>query len=143
MAVTLVGILVAASFWLLNTYRANRAAATIEPAPGIEIADAGPKTLDELLTQGKPLVLEFYTSASPDCARIAPELARLNATYGGSLFVVKMNATKYPDEAEKHGVRRCPTVIFFDASGDQKASLSGYRDYEALAETARKLGLLK
>lgn len=146
MGAVLVFMLVAASFWLLNTYRAGRPASEPVDAPagpGVEPVDVGPQTLNELLTQGKPLVLEFYNSSSQDCARMAPEIARLNAAVGRSLFVVKMNAEKYPAEPPKYGAPGFPTLVLFDGSGVQKATLAGYRDYEALVQALKSAGLVK
>ena len=137
----LVWLLVAASFWALNVYRLNRPVAP--PEAGGDLVDVGPQTLQQLLTLGRPGILELYAGSCPDCVKLAVELARVRTASGNSLFVVKMNAVKYGAEAAKYGAETLPAVILFDASGSQKAVLPGYRDYDSLVEALRSLNLIK
>lgn len=140
-------LLVVASFWTLNVYRADKiakeAAADAARRAGVEPVEVGPQTLAEILTEGKPVALEIYDPASADCEKMAPEMAAVNAAYGNVMFVVKLDATKYPDLAEKYGATEYPTLVLFDASGTRKATLFGYRDYEALASSLRSSRLIK
>lgn len=131
-------VLVAAGAWYWNVARARKT----EPGEST-IHDVSPEDFIAYLAGDTPGILEFYTSSCPFCSMIEPELQKLKAEYGDEVFIVKMNAERYPHEASKYNVRGVPTLIFFDKSGNPKASLAGYRDAEGIADILRQLGFIK
>jgi thioredoxin-related protein len=74
---------------------------------------------------------------------IEPELAELKAKYGEEVFIVKISAERYPEEASKYRIRGVPTLVFLDQSGNAKASLAGYRDSEGIARILKHLGFIE
>ena len=132
----LVLVLIVVVFWQLSSRRFT------EAPSGTDVADVGPETLSQMLSLGKAGVLEFYTTSCPYCAKMAPELARLNASYGDKLFVVKMNAEKYVSEAVKYQVEAVPTLVYFDASGKKVNVAVGYKDFNALVQELKRLKLV-
>ncbi len=132
-------VIVIVGFWAITS---NRFAST-KPDPGAEIADVGPQTLAQMLSLGKPGVLEFYTANCSYCKKIAPELAKLDKQYGDRLFVVKVNAERYPAEAEKYKIQGVPTLIYFDAAGAQKAAIPGYVTYDEIVKTLKRMKLVE
>lgn len=129
-------IIVIGVFWIITS---NRFASS--PADGV--ADVGPQTLAQLTGMGKPGVLELYTSNCPWCAKMEPELAKVEKQYPNDLFVVKMNAEEYPSEAVKYRVQAVPTLVYFDSSGSVKATEPGYRSAAEVVARLKELGLLK
>lgn len=125
-------------FWQMAAQRLSKA-----PSSGAEIAEVGPQTLAQMLSMGKPGILEFYTGSCPSCIKIAPELARVSSTYGAGLFVVRMNAEKYPAEASKYKVEVVPTLVYFGASGTQVAAVPGYMDFDALVKNLKQLKMIE
>lgn len=107
------------------------------------IEDIAPEDLTAYLTGDKRGILEFYTNSCPYCVMIEPELEELKAKYGEEIFIVKINAERYPDEASEYGIRGVPMLIFLDESGNAKASLAGYRDAEGIARILRHLGFIE
>jgi len=129
-------IIVIGVFWIITS---NRFASS--PADGV--ADVGPQTLAQLTGMGKPGVLELYTSNCPWCAKMEPELAKVEKQSPSDLFVVKMNAEEYPSEAVKYRVQAVPTLVYFDSSGSVKATEPGYRSAAEVVARLKELGLLK
>lgn len=128
-AMGLAMILVFAAFWYLWEARLSR---TDEEST--QMVDASPDALSEMLTQGKPVVLEFYTSDCPWCGAIEPELKQLSEVYGKQITVAKMNAEKYPVEAVRYRITGVPALVLFDSEGSALAIASGYRKYDELVE---------
>ncbi len=140
MIVAFLGLLVViGGFWAITSNRFSSAGAD----PASEIADVGPQTLAQMLSLGKPGILEFYTSNCSWCAKLALELARLNKQYGDRLFVVRMNAEKYPAEAEKYKVQGVPMLIYFDSAGAQKAAIQGYVPLDSIVKALKQLRLIE
>ena len=132
-------LVVVGVFWVRTSNRFNSAGAD----PAAEITDVGPQTLTQMLSLGKPGVLEFYTANCPYCMKIAPELAELDKQYGDRLFVVKMNAEKYPSEAVKYEVQGVPTLVYFDAAGVPKAVAPGYVTFDTMVKMLRQVKLVE
>jgi thioredoxin-like negative regulator of GroEL len=135
-----VGILVViGGFWVLTSDRF----APADGGPSAEVTDIGPQTLSQMTSLGEPGVLEFYTADCPWCAKLEPELAKLDKQYGDKLFVVKMNAEKYPSEAGKYRVQAVPTLVYFDETGAVKAVVPGYITMAQMVAKVKELGLLE
>ncbi|MGI6632497.1 MAG: thioredoxin family protein [Bacillota bacterium] len=130
-AVALGMILCFAAFWYLWEARLS------EPAAAGTVAEVTPETFSELIEQGKPVVLEFYTNSCPWCEKIEPELHRVSDAHGDKVLVAKMNAEKHWAEASKYELSGVPTLVFFDADGRAVAIAAGYREYAEIAEILR------
>lgn len=107
------------------------------------LEEVDPGTFATLVTQGKPGILEFYTTSCPYCKAIEPELVKINNEHGSKLFVVKMNAEKHTDEAAKYQIPGVPTLIFFDSKGNPQAMAAGYRDAASILDILKNLKILQ
>ena len=130
-------LVVIGAFWILTSNRFNSAGTSLE------VTDVGPQTLAQLTSMGNPGILEFYTTNCSYCAKIAPELVKVDKLYGDRLFVVKMNAEKYPAEAAKYGLQGVPTLVYFDPAGVPKAVVPGYVTFEDIVTTLKGLKLVE
>ncbi|QUL98281.1 MAG: thioredoxin family protein [Candidatus Fermentithermobacillus carboniphilus] len=125
----------------MGWWYANRAA--VSQNKGGTVPDVDPETFASIQARGKPGILEFYTTTCPYCKMIEPVLSRISREYGSQIFVVKMNAEKYPQQAGKYQIPGVPTLVFFGASGEPKALAAGYREYESLLDILRGLELIR
>ena len=113
-------ILCFAAFWYLWEARLS------EPAAAGTVAEVTPETFSELIEQGKPVVLEFYTNSCPWCEKIESGCTGQRCPRRQGI-VAKMNAEKHWAEASKYELSGVPTLVFFDADGRAVATAAGYR----------------
>lgn len=67
---------------------------------------------DELIAQGKPVVLDFWATWCGPCKKIAPIVEELAAEYEGKAIIGKVDVEEQDELAAKFGIRNIPTVIF-------------------------------
>ncbi len=67
---------------------------------------------DELVAQGKPLVLDFWATWCGPCKKIAPLVEELASQYEGQANIGKVNVEDEDDLASKFGIRNIPTVLY-------------------------------
>jgi thioredoxin 1 len=139
-ALLLLVILAAAGIWYVGTVRSP---SLEEGTASRSILDVTDDTLDGYLSQGKPVVLEFYTKSCPYCVKMEPELSELNAKYSNKILVLKMNAELYPGTASAYKIQGVPTLLFFDAEGKLKKASPGYRKYSEIEGLLSDLGLIE
>ncbi len=75
----------------------------------IQITD---QNFDEIIAQGKPVVLDFFATWCGPCKKIAPYIEELANEYAGQVIVGKCDIDDNNDLAVRFGVRNIPTVLF-------------------------------
>lgn len=90
---------------------------------------------------GMVTVVEFGAEYCPPCRLMKPILQDATREYRGRAAVVTVDVTKYQDMARRLGVQVIPTLVFYDALGQEQSRHEGYLDKKALyAELDRLLG---
>ncbi len=135
-AVLLLAALAAGLYW--NMARTRNLA-----LGDVVIEDIAPDGMSKYVPGNKPVVLEFYTKSCPYCVKIEPELREIKAKYGDKVFVLKMNAEVFPQEASRYQIRGVPTLVFLDPAGKPQAIAAGYRDFEGIHDILQGLGFVK
>jgi thiol-disulfide isomerase/thioredoxin len=70
------------------------------------------------LSKGKPAVVYFSTPTCIPCkTQQRPALDRLESQLGDVVQIIEIDATEYPEIAEKWGVFSSPTTIILDRHG--------------------------
>ncbi len=67
---------------------------------------------DELVAQGKPMVVDFWAEWCGPCRMMAPIVDELAEEYGDRAVIGKCNVEDNDDITMKYGVRNIPTIIF-------------------------------
>jgi thioredoxin 1 len=68
---------------------------------------------EELLSDGKPLVVDFWAEWCGPCRMIAPIVEKLAEEYNGRVNIGKMDVDNNLDVVSRFGIRNIPTILFF------------------------------
>lgn len=67
---------------------------------------------DELVAQGKPIMLDFWATWCGPCKKIGPYVEELAEQYADKAIVGKADVEEAEELAERFGIRNVPTVLF-------------------------------
>ena len=68
---------------------------------------------NEVIAQGKPVVLDFWATWCGPCRKIAPTIQELAEQYEGQAIIGKVNIEEDADDlVAEYGIRNIPTVLF-------------------------------
>lgn len=84
----------------------------------INTLEATSLDLDELKTQGLPIIIDFGADECMACKEMAPILKELSERYQGKVIVKFVDVWKYPELAEQFPLEVIPTQFFFDKEGN-------------------------
>ena len=74
--------------------------------------------LDELLSMGQPVMLDFGASWCGPCNTMKPELEQANNDWNGKAYIKYIDIDLLRDVAEQFPVTVVPTQVFYDANGE-------------------------
>ncbi|MDR2764945.1 MAG: thioredoxin [Tannerella sp.] len=70
------------------------------------------ENFNEVLNEGKPLVLDFWAEWCGPCRTLAPIIDELASEYNGKVIIGKVNVDENNDLVSQYGIRSIPTVMF-------------------------------
>ncbi len=115
-----------------------------DPGNSHKIDEVDSAGFEMVLGQGKPGIVEFYTTSCPWCAKLEPELAQVKATLKDDVFVVKMNANlqKNRSDVMAYEVEVVPTMVFFGLNGRFEVAVMGYKTSDEIYEIMKEYNLI-
>jgi thioredoxin 1 len=71
------------------------------------------ENLNELLNEGKPVVIDFWAEWCGPCRAVAPIIEELAVEYDDKVIIGKVNIDENNATVTRFGIRSIPTVLFF------------------------------
>ena len=76
----------------------------------LELTDSN---FQEILAEGKPVVMDFWAPWCGPCKMVGPIIDELATEYEGKVIIGKCDVDENGDVAAEYGIRNIPTVLFF------------------------------
>jgi len=71
------------------------------------------ETFENLLSEDKPLVIDFGAEWCGPCRMVAPIVHELAETYAGRVNIGQVDVDENNDVVSRYGIRNIPTILFF------------------------------
>jgi thioredoxin len=71
------------------------------------------ESFQELLQDGKPLVVDFWAEWCGPCRMVGPIIEELSKEYEGKVNIGKIDVDENSEVAAQFGIRNIPTILFF------------------------------
>ena len=78
-----------------------------------DIIQADSSNFNEIINSNMPVLVDFYTTWCPPCAKMAPIIEALATDYAESFMFAKLNCDEEPSIARQFSVSSIPTFIFY------------------------------
>jgi len=76
----------------------------------LQITDSN---FDQVLAEGKPVVVDFWATWCGPCRALAPTIEALAEEFEGRVIIGKCDVDEAVDLPARFGIRNIPTVMFF------------------------------
>lgn len=91
----------------------------------------------EVISSGKPVLLDVYTQWCPPCKILGPILEKLEEEYQGKVDFYKIDLDRNPATGNTFGIDRIPTVMLFN-NGEVKSFFVGLKEVEDIRSWINK-----
>tara|TARA_Y100001936_G_scaffold244257_1_gene284341 strand:+ start:8943 stop:9263 length:321 start_codon:yes stop_codon:yes gene_type:complete len=85
---------------------------------------------NEVITKGKPIIVDFWAEWCGPCKQIGPILEDLSDEYKEKITIGKLDVDENPEIASKYQIRGIPTMMLFNNGTliDTKVGISSKSD---------------
>ena len=85
---------------------------------------------EEVITKGKPIIVDFWAEWCGPCKQIGPILEEISEEYKEKIKIGKLDVDENPEVAGKYQIRGIPTMMLFNNGSliDTKVGMSSKND---------------
>ena len=85
---------------------------------------------EEVISKGKPIIVDFWAEWCGPCKQIGPILEEISNEYREKVTIGKLDVDENPEIASKYQIRGIPTMMLFNNGTliDTKVGLSSKND---------------
>lgn len=98
--------------------------------------------LNQVLSENKLVVVDFYADWCPPCRQLAPHMGKLADSHDGRVKVVKVDVDEAGELAKTFKVQSIP-ALFVVKNGKKVGEAAGYKSYEQLVKWVEKYESVK
>lgn len=80
---------------------------------------------EEMVSNGKPSVVDFTATWCPPCRMMKPIFHRLAKEYGDKYNFITIDIDENPELANQYQIQAVPTFVFLDADGNEEHRIKG------------------
>lgn len=128
----------------MNRRSLGRVASTlVAVVMAVGLARAGTDPLgDQARTAGKPLIVDFGMTRCLQCIQQSKTMDRLKETFGESVLLQFVHIGEQEAMASVYKVMLIPTLVYFDAQGQEVFRNVGQMEHDEMVTKARALGMI-
>ncbi len=93
------------------------------------------------LAGGRPFLVDFGANNCVPCREMRPILKELGKEYSGKAEVLVIDVYKYQDLAKDYKIALIPTLIFFDAKGQEVYRQMGAMEKDKIVAKLKEIGV--
>lgn len=94
------------------------------------------------LKSGRPILVDFGANSCIPCRQLRPILDEIRKEKAGKVEVLVIDVYKHQDLSREYKVQVIPTLVFFDANGNEVFRTQGFMPKAALLEHLAKIGVV-
>ena len=85
---------------------------------------------EEVITKGKPIIVDFWAEWCGPCKQIGPILEEISEEYKEKITIGKLDVDENPEISGKYQIRGIPTMMIFNNGSliDTKVGMSSKND---------------
>ena len=85
---------------------------------------------EEVITKGKPIIVDFWAEWCGPCKQIGPILEEISEEYKEKITIGKLDVDENPEISGKYQIRGIPTMMLFNNGSliDTKVGMSSKND---------------
>lgn len=116
-----------------------------ENLPQVKAAGLAPSNKEDFLkaiSSGRPTLVDFGSNRCIPCLQLRPVLKALKDKFQGKVNVMMVEVNQERDLTREYRIRVIPTLIFFDAKGNEIGRQMGFMGQRALEKKMKGLGMV-
>lgn len=108
--------------------------------PGMALCADTATDVRNALASGQPALIEFGAESCSQCKRMKGVLDGISQRYKGRARVVQVNVNRDQAVTRQFRIMVIPTLVFFDAKGQEAGRTYGFMDEVKVAKKLHDLG---